>query len=328
MNNKVSIVIPLYNKEKYIKRCLESVIKQTYSNIEVIIVDDGSTDGSKRCIDKYLEKHDFKYYYKENGGISSARNYGLQYVTGDYVYFLDPDDEIVENAIDVLVKVTGGNDIVIGNFRYITEKGDILDREIIESLFLDCDNMNTNDVYDYFYGRCYGISACNKLYRMVFLKKSGVEFQANNEIYAEDLLFNLMLFTKKPRIAVTERQTYNYYQNDGSITKSCKPKFAERFANLINVYYSLEGKRDDVACFTICNAINSISRQEKTFKDILSAVNTLLLTIDCRDIINVKYANNIQSKRKIDVCIVTAFANHSIFLLCLYLKLKNILIRN
>lgn len=328
MEYKVSIIIPVYNKEKYLERCFNSVINQNYRNMEVIIVDDGSTDGSKGVVDIYSKKYGFKYYYKENGGLSSARNYGMKYANGDFVYFLDPDDEIKQDAIDTLVKKSDDYDIVIGNFQYLTETGRVINKTKIENLFIDSENMSTNEVYDYFYGRCYGISACNKLYRHSFIQSSGVLFQPNNEIYAEDLLFNLKLLAKKPRIAVINKQTYNYYQNKGSITKSYKPQFAERFANLINDYNSFQGSRKDVVCFTICNAVNSVSRQENTIKNIRNEVNKLLTRVnDYKSVINMKYINSVQSKRRIDIFILAFCIKKSIPLLCIYLKFKNMLIK-
>lgn len=97
---KFSIIIPVYNVEKYIDKCLDSILKQTYENYEVIIVNDGTKDNSVEIINKYVKKYDqFKLYEKENGGLSDARNYGLQYVTGDYLLFIDSDDYIDKNLL-------------------------------------------------------------------------------------------------------------------------------------------------------------------------------------------------------------------------------------
>ena len=91
---KVSVIIPVYNVENYIEKCLNSVLNQTLKEIEIIIVNDGSKDSSKQKIEKYLEKHENKIIYleKENGGLSDARNYGIGYAKGEYIAFLDSDD--------------------------------------------------------------------------------------------------------------------------------------------------------------------------------------------------------------------------------------------
>ena len=91
---KFSIVIPVYNVEGYIEKCLNSIKIQTYSNFEVIIVNDGSPDNSEKKIKTFLKDKRFKYYKKENGGLSDARNYGIKYTTGDYLLFVDSDDYI------------------------------------------------------------------------------------------------------------------------------------------------------------------------------------------------------------------------------------------
>ena len=100
---KFSIVVPVYNVEKYVEKCLESINNQTYQNFEVIIVNDGSTDNSERIIKSFIkDKANFKLIKKENGGLSSARNFGLQYVTGGYLLFVDSDDYINNQLLEML----------------------------------------------------------------------------------------------------------------------------------------------------------------------------------------------------------------------------------
>lgn len=103
---KFSIVIPVYNVEKYIDKCLDSVVKQTYDNYEVIIVNDGSPDNSQKIIDKYVNKDKrFRSYIKENGGLSDARNYGVKKATGDYLIFIDSDDYVDEQYLSKINSV-------------------------------------------------------------------------------------------------------------------------------------------------------------------------------------------------------------------------------
>ena len=92
---KLSIIVPVYNAEQYMEKCLNRLLEQSYSNIEIIIVNDGSEDTSKEKIEKYLKKYpSIKYLEKENGGLSDARNYGMPYATGEYIAFLDSDDYV------------------------------------------------------------------------------------------------------------------------------------------------------------------------------------------------------------------------------------------
>ena len=99
---KISIIVPVYNVEKYIERCLKSLVNQTLQDIEIIIVNDGSQDKSEEIIEKYVkENHNkIKYYEKSNGGLSSARNYGIEYATGEYIAFLDSDDYVETNMYE------------------------------------------------------------------------------------------------------------------------------------------------------------------------------------------------------------------------------------
>ena len=101
MPSKVSIVVPIYKVEKYLRRCVDSIINQTYRNLEIILVDDGSPDKCGQIIDEYKEKDSrIISLHKKNGGLSDARNYGMKYVTGEYIFFLDSDDYIKSETIE------------------------------------------------------------------------------------------------------------------------------------------------------------------------------------------------------------------------------------
>jgi len=116
--DKISVVIPTYNNGHTIKRCLDSILKQTHENFEVIIVDDGSTDNNAAVIKPYLKDARFFYLYKANGGVSSARNYGMRVATGDYIQFLDADDDIVPNMFEKTLKAAKDNDADMVVFRF------------------------------------------------------------------------------------------------------------------------------------------------------------------------------------------------------------------
>ena len=115
---KVSVIIPIYNVAEYLEECLESMVRQTIDSLEVIMVDDGSTDISGVIAQEYAKNYDnFFYYLKENGGLGNARNYGIQFVHGDYIIFLDSDDIVPDGAYEAMYKkaVETGNDMVVGD---------------------------------------------------------------------------------------------------------------------------------------------------------------------------------------------------------------------
>ncbi len=124
----ISLIISVYNTEKYLERCLESVTRQTYKDFECIVVDDGSLDHSLEIAKEFESKDKrFKVFHKENGGLSSARNYGLERAKGDYLFFIDSDDELYECALSVLLgEMKDGIDLVFGGFVSCDEDGAIL----------------------------------------------------------------------------------------------------------------------------------------------------------------------------------------------------------
>jgi len=117
----ISIIVPIYNVEKYLKKCLDSIVHQTYKKLQIILVNDGSPDNSASIAQEYVDKDSrFQLFHQENKGLSGARNTGLKYVAGDYVFYLDSDDILIENAIEILVKAAmeENADVVQGNFYY------------------------------------------------------------------------------------------------------------------------------------------------------------------------------------------------------------------
>lgn len=129
MSTLISVIIPVHNTEQYISCCLESVLSQSFTNIELILVDDGSKDGSGTICDEYAKKdHRIRVFHKENGGVSSARNLGLDNVRGEWVYFVDSDDELLPGSLQTLVDgITEDVDIVGGGYERFGSNGELLE---------------------------------------------------------------------------------------------------------------------------------------------------------------------------------------------------------
>lgn len=113
---KLSVIVPIYNAEKHLNRCIQSIINQTYTNIELLLIDDGSKDSSGEICDKYAASDErIRVFHKKNGGVSSARNVGLDNATGYYIAFVDSDDYLMPNAYEILIKnSTANNQPIIG----------------------------------------------------------------------------------------------------------------------------------------------------------------------------------------------------------------------
>lgn len=213
MKDLVSIIIPVYNVEKYLNRCIDSVIKQTYTNLEIILVDDESPDNCGKICDDYASRDKrIKVIHKKNGGISYARNEGLDNVTGKYIYFVDSDDYIFDYTIEYLYNLIIANnaDIAIGQDRLIYENENIINNEGIcykeksEKLYTSEEAIKST-LYNY------GISssAWNKLYKTELFNNIRYPFGR----ICEDLATTYKLFHKSNKIIVGYRTTYNYLTN-------------------------------------------------------------------------------------------------------------------
>lgn len=215
-NVLVSVIVPVYKVELYLERCLKSIINQTYNNLEIILVDDGSPDKCPEICDQYA-KYDrrVKVIHKPNGGLSSARNAGIDVMSGEYVTFIDSDDFIPENAIEKWVhyiKEYHAN-IVVGKYQ-IYNKGDILERNNTEKVekWSVCDALRYMFIID---GKV--CSAWGKLYdaRLFERLKYPEEIQ-----YAEDMYVIHLLFHEAENIVFTNDIQYYYSQEGESLVRS------------------------------------------------------------------------------------------------------------
>jgi len=214
--------MPVYNKEKYLDESIESIFKQDYKEIELIIINDGSNDNSEKIIKRWGEKDNrIKFISQDNRGVSYSRNKGITLAKGKYIYFVDADDRIKDSTISTMVKKATETmaDIIVSNFIY--RRGNISYNNISlqNHLYKDKALLSTQVKYNMFFsnGRPMA-SVCNKLYKLSFIKSCGVEFEKG--IIAEDRLFNLKCFVNLPVIKVINDYTYtiNIIENSRSRT--------------------------------------------------------------------------------------------------------------
>lgn len=214
---KISVIVPVYNVEKYIEKCLQSLSKQTMQDFEIIIVNDGTKDNSEKVIKKYIEEHqelDIKYLKKENGGLASARNYGVKHATGKYLSFLDADDYIDENLYRNLEKYIDEDiDVIKFKMQTVNEKGEILEK-LDGPVFERCTGEEA-------YKRLCTIDsfidpACIYLYRREFFLKNGFEYRL---IYHEDFGLTSLIMVSAKSFVSTNIYGYYYLQSDNSLTR-------------------------------------------------------------------------------------------------------------
>ena len=236
---EVSVIIPVYNSEKYILRCIKSILNQTFKNFELICIDDGSKDNSYRII-KELKKIDkrIKLIKQENSGPSKARNNGIKIANGKYIAFIDSDDYIEKDYIENMLDVASNSDIVITNYK---EKIKDVERDIDIFKFLNEEKIETDSkiIYEVILGG--GGYVWGKLFKKEILEKNNIMFDENIDMF-EDLLFTLEVFTNSKYISKSNKKKYIYNKsNCNSITKKYdynmffkQALIQEKLKNIIN----------------------------------------------------------------------------------------------
>ena len=220
MNEKVSIIVPVYNGERYIDGCIDNLLKQTYNNLEIIFVNDGSKDATKEILDRYVEKDSrIKVIHQNNTGPSGARNTGILNATGEYILFSDVDDEVEDNLVKDNVELARKNnaDVVMFNFWYY---------------FVDTDTMTPNAYNEDFAGNgkqyfekylkktmdteIYN-APWNKLIRKTLLTDNNIFFDERYSII-EDVIFSSNVIRISEKIVINSKRYYKYFvRSSGSL---------------------------------------------------------------------------------------------------------------
>jgi len=211
MKSKVSVIVPVYNVEQYVERCLRSIMDQTFKNIEIIVVDDGTKDSSGEIADKLALLDDrIKVIHKQNEGVSTARNVGLNNSNGDYIVFVDSDDyleiDCIEHFVDVITNTK--TEIVCGLSHYSvwnTEQNKKITYSIINSV----------TAMEYIYLEKINVAVWNKMYSRKLLVNNGILFN-KNIWYGEGMLFNIESFQCTEKIALTNKKVYHQTFNPQS----------------------------------------------------------------------------------------------------------------
>lgn len=297
---KISIIVPVYNAEEYLSKCLESLVNQTYRNIEIILVDDGSTDASAQMCDEYAQKDDrFNVVHKENEGPSLTRTAGMAAATGDFFTFVDSDDWISCNYVEEAVVALEGSKVDILFTSYIKEyktksvgvnlytedriifkssngSNEVL-RRLIGEIGDELQNPEKLENLNTVWGKFYRTS-----------KFKYLRFKDINEIWSEDLWFNIQAFYLSEGSMYINSQGYHYNkQNENSIVSTYTPHLAERFNKLNNmigdfIWLHSLGKEYVLALsnrrvlILLSIAINEFSNQKISFWQRTKKMKTIL----------------------------------------------------
>lgn len=227
----ISVIVPVYNAEKYLRRCLESIVQQSYKDFEVIIVNDGSIDASEKICTEFASRNEqIRIITIANNGVSNARNIGLDAALGDYISFVDADDYLDENYLENYIKlaVSTKADIVIGGIQeengdrinYLSNKNMVLKKNRIKKLVYSLLD-NKSDEENTYSPQVLGFSYC-KLYNKNIVKK--IKFNQNIPI-REDTIFNVEAFLASDKIALGDFIGYHYVINKTSATGRFRKNF-------------------------------------------------------------------------------------------------------
>ncbi|MGL4662338.1 MAG: glycosyltransferase family 2 protein [Culicoidibacterales bacterium] len=221
MKQLVSIIIPSYQGEAYISRSIDSALQQTYTNIEVLIIDDGSTDNTKSVVKSYIENDKIQYIYKANGGLSDARNVGVSHAQGEYIYFLDSDDWIENDYIEKMINsaLKNNSDIVLSSIIMTDGKEETLRSDT----FLN--EIQDENVRNFYTPIHFHPIMQNKLFKASLIKDNAMLFPLG--LYYEDVYFFVQAFEKASVVSRCPSAHFYYFQHQASIMKQTSKKLLD-----------------------------------------------------------------------------------------------------
>lgn len=232
----VSIIVPVYNVEKYLQQCVDSLVSQTYKNIEILLIDDGSKDNSGQMCNQFSEQYtNVMSFHKKNSGLGLTRNFGLERINGDYVTFVDSDDYLRQDAIQKLVDGLGDgqNDTVIGGFTKITDDG----KELYIETYPE-EVINNGLVYSRLFNRMLGSSpdrhdsikpsVWNTLYSVKIIQEHNLHFVSERELISEDIVWDSDYYRYSQSAKIISEPTYYYRYNPNSLSQAYNPDRFEK----------------------------------------------------------------------------------------------------
>lgn len=283
---RVSVIVPVYQVEAYLAKCLDSILAQTFTDFELILVDDGTRDDCPRIMTRYAAMDArIRCIHKENGGLSSARNAGLDIAQGEYIAFVDSDDTIEPTMLADAVAAAQrtGAQLVIYNYCLVTEDG-VQDACLpMKDETLDIDQMGlANYFYRYWMPYVHGQEAWCRLYRRDIIEQNHLRYAPNDEIFAEDTLFSAMYLMHVHTLAALAKPYVNYLQRGDSLMGMIKPNLCRRLITLsvrLTDYVKACGRGKELAdvlpvlCYDklICKGI----RLDPSLEDVYAAMTQM-----------------------------------------------------
>lgn len=246
MNPLVSIIVPVYKVEEYLDECIGSLVNQTYHNIEIILVDDGSPDNCPQMCDDWASRDNrIKVIHKSNGGVSSARNEGLNVANGAWIWFVDSDDTVSITALEKLTKYVDDVDLVVFNAK-------------VDKLYVK----DKNFFDDYYFKYQFGFEPWNKLYKKSIIENNNLKFDTQETI-GEDLLFNITYYQYANTYKFTILKYYNYrVREDSAMQSNNEMRIEQQLRLYAKIYKIYKEKLDErtLAQLYIMHLISGINQ--------------------------------------------------------------------
>lgn len=315
----VSIIVPVYNVEKYLRQCIKSLINQTYSKIEIILVDDGSTDSSGSICDEYSKNNlNISVIHKKNEGLGFARNSGLEKAQGEYVTFIDSDDvadlDLVELLMEGIKKSKA--DTCIGGFKRVSEDGKLNYIEQYEEEIFE-----NQEVYDVLFAKMLGsapdkhdairMSVWNVMYSMKIIKKYNIKFSSEREFISEDIIWDSEYFKYSKRVKVINSTAYSYRITPGSLTQKYKPNMLDKICTLylemkrrVDEEKNIRLQRQFLVNLRMCIKQEKKSISKKQKKEIKKAIRSIVEYKVVKDVVDEYYKLIKQKKQKIFIALI------------------------
>ena len=314
---KVSIVVPIYNVEKYLEQCVDSIINQTLKDIEIILVDDGSPDNCPQICDDYAKKDSrIKVVHKKNGGLSSARNAGIEVAIGDYIGFIDSDDYIELDMYEKMYNIAIKNDVdfVISDYYRVSDEG-----KVRATLDMDEGIYEKNKIKKYIfptlimgddinYGNLLAVWHC--LYKRELLERNSLMFDEEVK-YSEDNLFSSIIgYNANSFYYMKGSYLYNYRYNPNSISKTYKPDAWSVYLKMNNKLkylffnvgdYDFRNQLYSHIIYYAFNCINHVGNSDKSFSYKYKEIKRILNTKELKNGFKNFKPGNISTKLKISI---------------------------
>ena len=294
----ISIIVPVFNVEKYLRQCLDSVLWQTYQNLEIILVDDGSNDKSGEICDEYAEKYSNVFViHKKNAGLGMARNTGLEHITGKYVTFVDSDDWLSSDLLEVLYNnlISNNVDFCKSGFQRVKNDGTVVSVAKYKNEIFGGDRAK-KELLPRIVGSSPSqhdgveMAVCAVLYNAEIIKFYGIRFPSERKLISEDLVFNIDYMQYANGACIIDAVSYNYRVNDNSLTRSYRP---DRYKASAHFYSEMAKKLknygyDDMTMLRLKRIFfvyvrMSIAQETKTVSGLSSKQNRENIKAICND---------------------------------------------